>query len=347
MASSGPTGRAAASTGPGRADVKVLVTGAAGHLGDALLRLLRAEGREAAGADIEAGPGVDHVGDIADAAFVGRAMRGVGAVLHAATLHKPHVATHARQAFVDVNITGTLNLLEAARAAGVSAFVFTSTTSVFGDAMAPPPGAPAVWIDENVLSLPKNIYGVTKLAAEDLCRLFHRKFAMPVVILRTSRFFPEEDDSAAVRGAYAADNAKLNEMLHRRVDIEDAAAAHLSALQRAEAIGFGRYVVSATTPFGREDAAALRADAPGVLARVVPDYPAAYARLGWTMFPSLDRVYDNAAARRDLGWAPRHDFRAALARAASGGPVLSDLAAAVGAKGYHRVEFEDGPYPVD
>ena len=48
-------------------------------------------------------------------------MRGVTAVLHAATLHKPHVATHARQAFVDVNVTGTLNLLEAAVANGVRA----------------------------------------------------------------------------------------------------------------------------------------------------------------------------------------------------------------------------------
>ena len=67
---------------------------------------------------------------------------GVRAVYHAATLHKPHVATHSRQDFVDTNITGTLNLLEEAVAAGVEAFVFTSTTSVFGDALTPPPGLP-------------------------------------------------------------------------------------------------------------------------------------------------------------------------------------------------------------
>jgi nucleoside-diphosphate-sugar epimerase len=92
-------------------------------------------------------------------------------VLHTATLHKPHVATHSRQDFVDTNITGTLNLLEAAVANHVRSFVFTSTTSTFGDALTPPPGAPAVWITEDVVPIPKNIYGTTKVAAEDLFHL--------------------------------------------------------------------------------------------------------------------------------------------------------------------------------
>ena len=75
-------------------------------------------------------------------------MKACDVVYHAATLHKPHVATHSRQDFVDTNITGTLNLLEEAVSAGVEAFVFTSTTSVFGDALTPPPGAPAAWVTE-------------------------------------------------------------------------------------------------------------------------------------------------------------------------------------------------------
>lgn len=69
-------------------------------------------------------------------------MDGVDAVIHTATLHKPHIATHARQDFVDTNITGTLNLLEGAAAAGVTSFVYTSTTSTFGRALVPPQGAP-------------------------------------------------------------------------------------------------------------------------------------------------------------------------------------------------------------
>ena len=158
-------------------------------------------------------------------------MKGVTAVLHAATLHKPHVATHSRQDFVDVNVTGTLNLLEEAAAAGVTAFVFTSTTSVFGDALVPPPGEPAAWVTEDVIPVPKNIYGVTKAAAEDLCQLFARNHSLRVIVLRTSRFFPEEDDNRAIREGYADANVKANEFLYRRVDIEDVVSAHLLATE--------------------------------------------------------------------------------------------------------------------
>ncbi|MCB1493200.1 MAG: NAD(P)-dependent oxidoreductase, partial [Rhodobiaceae bacterium] len=68
---------------------------------------------------------------------------------------------------------------------------------------------------------------------------------------------------------------------------------------------------------------------------------------GWQMLPSVDRVYSCAAAMRDLGWAPRNDFRAALARLAEGRDYRSDLAIAVGSKGYHDEVFEDGPFPVE
>ena len=142
------------------------------------MRTLQAQRREAIGIDVLPGAFTHHVGSIADRAFVRRCMKGVTTVLHAATLHKPHVATHSRQDFVDVNITGTLNLLEEAAAAGVTAFVYTSTTSVFGDALVPPPGEPAAWITEDVTAVPKNIYGVTKAAAEDLCQLFARNHSL-------------------------------------------------------------------------------------------------------------------------------------------------------------------------
>jgi len=119
-------------------------------------------------------------------------MQGVDVVLHTATLHKPHIASHTRQDFVDTNVTGTLNLLEEAVSAGVRSFVFTSTTSVFGHALAPPAGAPAAWITEEVVPVPKNIYGLTKLAAENLCELLQQSSGLPCIVLRTSRFFPEE-----------------------------------------------------------------------------------------------------------------------------------------------------------
>jgi UDP-glucose 4-epimerase len=325
--------------------MKILVTGSSGHLGEALVRTLREQAHEVVALDILESPFTTHVGSISDRASVRRCMAGVEIVVHAATLHKPHVATHSRQDFVDANITGTLNLLEEAVAAGVRSFVYTSTTSVFGDALVPPAGAPAAWVTEDVVPAPKNIYGVTKAAAEDLCQLFHRNQRLPCIVLRTSRFFPEEDDDRTVRDAYADDNAKANEYLHRRVDVKDVVSAHLLAARHAPALGFRRYIVSA--PFTPDDLADLRRDAPVAIRRRVPRYEAEYARRHWTMASSIDRVYVNARARTELGWRPRYDFAFVIERLAAGQEFRSPLARLVGAKGYHAQAFADGPYPVE
>lgn len=327
--------------------MRILVTGSAGHLGEALVRSLRDLGDEVVGLDILDSPFTTNAGSIVDRNFVRECMRGVRIVFHPATLHKPHVATHSAQSFVDTNVTGTVNLLQEAVAAGVESFIFTSTTSVFGDAMVPPAGAPAVWVTEDVTPVPKNIYGVTKAAAEDLCRLFHRKHALPCIILRTSRFFPEEDDNREMREAYRDDNLKANEYLFRRVDLEDAVSAHLAAAHRARSIGFGRFIISATTPFLQEDLVELRTDAPRVVARRLPGYEAEYQRRGWRMLPSIDRVYVNERARRELEWEPRYDFRSLLERLRTGDDLCSRLAQAVGSKGYHAEPFSGGPYPVE
>jgi UDP-glucose 4-epimerase len=324
--------------------VRILVTGSAGHLGEALVRVLGEEGHEVRGLDVLESAFTSVAGSIVDRAVVRESVRGMDAVLHAATLHKPHVGSHGRADFVDTNITGALNLLEEAVAAGVGRFVFTSTTSAFGRALTPPPGEPAAWITEAVAPVPRNIYGATKTAAEDLCELVHRDHGLPCLILRTSRFFPEADDRDDVRSAYPDANLKVNELLYRRVDLEDVVSAHRLAFERAPQIGFGRYIVSATTPFTRDDLAELRADAPAVVRRRFPEYEAIYARRGWRMFPSLERVYVNERARRELGWAPRYDFAHVLGRLEAGEDHRSPLALAVGAKGYHPEST--GPYTV-
>jgi UDP-glucose 4-epimerase len=324
----------------------VLVTGSSGHLGEALMRTLRDQGREAVGLDIVAGPFTDEVGSIAERACVARCIHGADTVFHAATLHKPHVATHAREAFVETNVLGALILLEEAARARVRAFVMTSTTSAFGDALRPPPGKPAAWIDESVAPVPKNIYGVTKTAAEDLCQLFHRNEGLASLVLRTSRFFPEEDDDSAVREGYADGNAKANEYLFRRVAIEDVVEAHLVAAERAPRVGFGKYIISATTPFSPEDCALLRVDAPAVVSLRVAGWEDEYARRGWRMFPTIDRVYDNTLARRELGWRPKWDFDAVIRRLRETGDIRGPLAKRIGAKGYHAEKFAGAPYPV-
>jgi UDP-glucose 4-epimerase len=315
--------------------VRVLVTGSAGHLGEALVRVLRDRGYDVTGIDLKPSATTTVVGSVADRLVARECLAGVGAVLHAATLHKPHVGSHGKQAFVDTNVTGTLTLLEEAVAAGVGSFVFTSSTSAFGRALTPPPGGPAAWITEDVVPRPRNIYGVTKTAAEDLCELVHAEHGLPVIVLRTSRFFPEGDDDEEMRATYPDGCVKANEFLYRRVDVADVVDAHLLATERAPRIGFGKYIVSATTPFTQADLAGLRADAPAVVRRLFPAYEAEYARRGWRMFPSIGRVYVNAKARAELGWSPRHDFRTVLDALAAGQDPRSPLARAIGAKGYH------------
>ncbi|GAB2745976.1 NAD(P)-dependent oxidoreductase [Salinifilum aidingensis] len=316
---------------------KVLVTGSAGHLGEALVRVLRDQGREVVGLDVDSSPFTTVVGSITDREVARECLRGVDTVLHAATLHKPHVGSHEQQAFVDTNITGTLVLLEEAVAAGVARFVFTSTTSTFGHALTPDAGEPAAWITEDVTSTPKNIYGVTKTAAENLCELVHREHGLPVVVLRTSRFFLELDDRDDVRARYTDANVKANEFLYRRVDVADVVDAHMAAAQRAPQLGFGRYIISATTPFDPDDLAELGQDAAAVVRRLLPEVDEVYAQRGWTLFPRLDRVYINERARVELGWRPRYDFRHVLDRIAADDDPRSPLARAVGAKGYHSV----------
>ncbi|MFJ4649995.1 NAD-dependent epimerase/dehydratase family protein [Nocardia sp. NPDC088792] len=314
---------------------RFLVTGSAGHLGEALVRTLRAQEYEVVGLDILESPCTTLVGSIADREVVRRAVDGITHVLHTATLHKPHVDSHRRQDFVDVNVTGTLTVLEEAAAAGVESMVFTSSTSAFGRALTPAPGEPAAWITEDVHPVVRNIYGSTKTAAEDLCELAARDLGLPVIVLRTSRFFPEPDDRDDVRTAYDDTNLKVNEFLYRRVDLADVVDAHLRAARRAPAIGFDRHIISATTPFTPADLAELATDAPAVLARHFPEIAEDYQRWGWRMFPTLDRVYVNTRARKALCWTPKYDFPAVVDLVRAGRIPRSPLATAVGAKGYH------------
>lgn len=327
--------------------MRLLITGSCGHLGEALMRSCLESGVQAQGLDIKPSPFTHHVGSICNPEFVQSCVSGVDAVIHTATLHKPHVATHSRQDFVDVNITGTLNLLEASASNHLRVFVYTSTTSTFGDAMQPQANAGAVWVTENLQPVPKNIYGVSKVSAENLCQLFARNYKLPCVVLRTSRFFPEDDDNPGRRCAYSDANLKVNELLHRRVDIEDVVRSHMLALELGSHHPFERFIISATPPFQQTDCARLVEDAPAVLAKYLPEYTSIYRQLGWCMFPQIDRVYDNAHARDYLGWEPRYTFEHAIKCLSEGRDYRSDLTLAVGSKGYHEEVFEDGPFPTE
>lgn len=302
--------------------MRILLTGSSGWLGRFLAPCLRAAGHTVIGLDVARGADTQVLGSVADRALVERtfADHGIEAVIHAGALHKPDIARYPAQSFIDVNMTGTLNLLQAATAAGHDRFVFTSTTSLMiSDAIRRETADHAVWLDETSGPLsPRNIYGVTKLGAEGLCRLHHLEHGLACIILRTARFFPEEDDT---HRDLSGENRKANEFLNRRGTVEDMATAHVAALERAAAIGFGTFVIAAPTPFRREEAAELKRDAGAVIARHFPEAPALYAARGWSLPRSIGRVYDAGLAERELGFRAATDFTAVLATLRTGGPL--------------------------
>lgn len=301
--------------------MRVLLTGSSGWLGRHLAPLLVSQGHEVTGLDVAPGAYTRVLGSVADRNLVFQTVAhyAIEAVIHAGALHKPDIVRNPRQAFIDTNVTGTLNLLEAAVEAGHPRFLFTSTTSLMvrADVRAGAGDEGAWWMDETFGPLePRNVYGATKLAAENLCRVVSRDSGMAVAILRTGRFFPEDDDTHAVP---SGPNLKANELLNRRLTVEDAALAHLAALERIE--GCEAFVLSAPPPFARTEAAELARDARAVIARHFPDAAELYARQGWLLPEWIERVYDPAKAERLLGWRARTDFASVLDALRRGDPL--------------------------
>jgi UDP-glucose 4-epimerase len=302
--------------------MRVLLTGSSGWLGRFLAPALRSAGHVVIGLDVAPGADTQVIGSVVDRVAVGRAFadHAVEAVVHAGALHKPDIKNASPQTFVEVNVMGTLNLLQAAVAAEHDRFVFTSTTSVMvTQAIRDEAGTAAIWLDETTAPLePRNIYGVTKLAAEGLCRLHYLEHGLACVVLRTGCFFPEEDDT---HRELSGPNLKANEFMNRRLTVEDAARAHVVALERAPALGFDTFVISAPTPFVRAEAMVLKRDAAGVIMRHFPDAPAIYAARGWQLPASIARVYDASRAERVLGFRCETDFRSILLSLSAGGAL--------------------------
>jgi len=301
--------------------MKLLLTGSSGWLGRFLAPRLRAKGHEVVGLDVAPGADTDVVGSVADQALVDRlfASRGIEAVIHAGALHKPDIARYPESAFRAVNVEGTRHLLAAAAAAGNDRFLFTSTTSLMiSEEIRSGPKDRAVWLTEESPAVPRNVYGATKLAAERLCRRVHDEAGLAVVILRTGRFFPEEDDT---HRDLSGENRKANEFLGRRLTVEDAADAHLAALERAPELGFDTFLLAAPTPFARADCEALIDDAPAIIARHFPEAAALYAARGWSLPARIERIYDPSRAERRLGFHCRTDFAAVLQAMANCGQL--------------------------
>ena len=277
--------------------MKILVTGSTGRVGRAIYVRLCAD-NEVVGFDRAPSSTADVVAALADTERLRGALQGVDAVIHTAALHAPQVGLVGEEDFHTVNVAGTATLLRLAQQAGVRRFVFTSTTALYGAASTPP--GRAGWTTEATPPQPRSIYHRTKLLAEDLLEQAAGCDGLAVTVLRMSRCFPEP---APLMAAYR---------LHRGIDARDVADAHALALQHGEP-GFRRCLVSGATPFLPGDAEALLHDARAVIAQRSPALAEAFARRGWALPASIDRVYDPALARERLGWQSRHGFDEVLA----------------------------------
>lgn len=305
--------------------MRVLLTGSSGWLGRFLAPKLQEKGHQVTGLDVAPGEYTDIIGSVADRDLVDRTFgdQKIEAVIHAGALHKPDIVRYPAQAFVDVNVTGTLNLLEAAARAGHDRFIFTSTTSLMisDQVRAGKSGgaAEAFWLDEEYGPLkPRNIYGVTKLSAEHLCRLYSATHGISIALLRTGRFFPEDDDTLEQP---SGPNLKANEFLNRRLTVEDAADAHVAALEKIGGLGCETFILSAPPPFDRSDAAELMRDAPAIIARKFPQVKEVYRQHGWVLPDRIERVYDPSKAERLLGFRCATDFSAIVSALADGKPL--------------------------
>lgn len=323
----------------------ILITGAAGWLGRHLAPYLQRHGYNTIGLDRVGGDYVDVVADVSnrDAVFEAFANHRISAVIHSAALHKPQISDFPAQSFVDTNVSGTLHLIEAALHSACSAFVFTSTTSLMISAcFREASRKTAQWLDEHWSAIqPRNIYGVTKYAAEMLCQQPHIEHGLNVIILRTARFFPEEDDTVR---ELSGPNLKANELLYRRATVEDMVRAHHCALENVTRKGFGRYIVSAPTPFQKSDLHALADNAATVIMNYFPRSSEIYARQSWRLPKTIDRIYDGRRISKELGFVYQDTFAAMLDALEQGEGSLVTHNAGYRSPVYSSNELGNGPY---
>jgi UDP-glucose 4-epimerase len=186
---------------------RVLVTGADGFIGSHLTERLVAEGAEvrafclynsrgSAGWLDDVDPATRaaldvRLGDIRDTRFVAAATEGIDIVFHLAALIAIPYSYVAPQSFVDTNVSGTLNALEAARSAGVRRFIQTSTSEVYGTPETLP-------IRETHPLAAQSPYAASKVAGDQLAIAFAKSFELPVVVLRPFNTYGPRQSERAV-----------------------------------------------------------------------------------------------------------------------------------------------------
>ncbi len=274
--------------------MKVLVTGSSGRLGKEIIKYLRAREIAYIGIDLVPAETTDAVVDIRDRAKLDNLFSQVDHVIHTAALHGKHTDLNLpREDFIQVNILGTLNLLNLSVKHSIKKFVYTSTTSIYGKAMVHP--EQAVWVEESLTPIPRDIYDITKQATENLCQDFFEKEGLATCVLRVSRFMDEPINNI------------VNYRLYRGLAETDGALAHYRALI-TPLDTFEIFNVSNKSPFTKGDLAKLKTNPVSVILNYFPRADEVYKARGWNFPTSIDRVYDITKAERILGYQPQQNF---------------------------------------
>ena len=296
----------------------VLVTGAAGFIGSHLAERLNSLGAKtrvltrynSRGArgwldGSKAAEGIQfHEGDVRDAAFVREAMQGVDTVFHLAALIAIPYSYQAPASYVETNVSGTLNVLQAARDLGTQRVLVTSTSEVYGTALTVP-------IAESHPLQGQSPYSATKIAADKLAESYHLSFNLPVVTVRPFNTFGPRQSARAVIPAIisqimAGRDLKLGSLSPTRdlnyvsntVEGFLAAAEHESAIGKTINFGSGREISIGDLALlimklmGREvaihtDEQRLRPEKSEVQ-RLLADNTLATQLMGWTPAVSLE-----------------------------------------------------------
>jgi UDP-glucose 4-epimerase len=279
--------------------VRVLVTGAFGNLGRVVLPALELAGHDPVGFDFREQDSPYHVvaGDVRDADAVRRTMEGVDAVVHGAALHGVHLRAWRPEDFWEINATGTFNVYQAARSAGVRHVVLASTMGVYGESLRRTESAFA-WTTEADPTLPLDVYGISKLMCEELGRFHARADEITTVALRFGMYVP---------GSFVHYGFRL---LFGGVDDRDVADAVLRSLDHQPEGRFDAFNIMADVPFTPEDAPGMAADPEAVVERYWPGSRELFRHRGIEPREHIwgETLWPVDKAKRLLGYRPRHNF---------------------------------------
>lgn len=231
-------------------------------------------------------------GDLRDSQAVADACKGIDAILHVAALHGRAWDEAGDEVGFEVNVIGTKNILEGAAQAGVKRVVFTSSIWATGHGVAPP----YLPIDENLPREPFELYGLTKIVGEQICRYATSKHGLSTIVLRPGGIAPAD--------AYAPNQVNY---LAGVVDVRDVARAHVLALEAPEDMRHEVFVVTADSPLCKVDPHEFRADPVGTLDKVVPGAAQLASQGKLQLSPDLE-WYTVAKAKAMLGYEPKHNF---------------------------------------